>query len=64
MRIDPLVEEIHEVRRRLWEASGRSLETYCTHLKKIEEQFKDRLIKPEEWRSSEARSQAALPDQQ
>jgi hypothetical protein len=48
MRNDPIVKEIHEIRRRIWEECGGTVEGLIAHLKAAEQQHKDWLVMMEE----------------
>lgn len=41
---DPLIDEIHEIRRRIFAEHGNDLHRYIKHLKELERQFAGRLI--------------------
>jgi hypothetical protein len=45
---DPIVKEIHEIRRRIMEECGGTVEGLIAHLKAAEEQDKDRLVTMED----------------
>ena len=45
---DPIVKEIHETRRRIWEECGGTVEGLIAYLKAAEEQDKDRLVTMED----------------
>ena len=59
MLTDPIVEEIHQVRQKLWHEAGENLDVYLEHLKRIEEQYKDRLVRAEDLPSH--KNQKRLP---
>jgi hypothetical protein len=48
MMEDPIIDEIHEVRRRIFEECGGDLERYFERLKAAEAMNKDRLVTLEE----------------
>lgn len=41
---DPLIDEIHEIRRRIFAEHGNDLHRYFKHLKELERQFAGQLI--------------------
>jgi hypothetical protein len=43
---DPIVEEVHEIRRRLLEEYG-GMDGYIRHIKELELEMKDRLVRRE-----------------
>jgi hypothetical protein len=48
MLTDPIIEEIHQIRQKLWQEAGENLDVYLERIKRIEEQYKDRLVRPED----------------
>jgi hypothetical protein len=55
---DPIVEEVREVRKRIFEECGGSLDRYLERLKSAEAQDKHRLVTLEEVRARAAASNA------
>ena len=43
---DPIVEEVHEIRRRLLEEYG-GIDGYIRHIKELDLEFKDRVVRRE-----------------
>ena len=50
MTQDPIVAEIHRVREQLWQECHGSAEEMAERQRRLQEQSKDRLIDPEEWK--------------
>jgi hypothetical protein len=50
MAEDPIVAEIHRIREQLWRECHGSAEEMAARQRRWQEQHKDRLIDPEEWR--------------
>ena len=44
MKIDPIVEQVRQVRRKIEEETQQDPELFYQHLKKIQERFPDRLV--------------------
>jgi hypothetical protein len=49
LREDPIVAEIHRIREQLWEACHGSAEEMAERQRRLQEQYKDRLIDVAEW---------------
>jgi hypothetical protein len=45
MKNDPIVEEIHETRRRIWKECGEDFQVLVKRLRETEQKYKDRLVK-------------------
>ena len=43
---DPLIDEVREVRRKLYEQSDNDVEKLCERLREIEEQYRSRIVRP------------------
>jgi hypothetical protein len=56
---DPIVEEIHEARRRIFEDCGGNVDGLIARLKAAEQQDKDRLVSMDEVRRRAATPRAA-----
>lgn len=50
MSQDPIVAEIHRIREQLWKECHGSAEEMAERQRRLQEQNKDRLIDPEEWK--------------
>ena len=50
MTSDPIVAEIHRIREQLWEQCNGSPEEMADRQRTLQQQHKDRLIDPKEWR--------------
>jgi len=44
MKIDPIVEQVRQVRRKIEDENQKDPELFYQHLKKIQERFSDRLV--------------------
>lgn len=44
---DPIVEEVREIRREIEREVGSSSEAYAAHLREIQQQWRDRLVRRE-----------------
>jgi hypothetical protein len=42
---DPIIEEIHETRRQIWAECRKNHDELLARLRKMEEQYKDRLVR-------------------
>lgn len=47
MMRDPIVEEIHRIRERMWEEAGGDLDRLIEALRATEAQHRDRIVRPE-----------------
>jgi len=47
---DPLIEELHDIRQRLWQDAGADMAAYFRQLKSVETQNRNRVIGPSELR--------------
>jgi hypothetical protein len=59
MKNDPIIDEIHQVRERMWEESGCTLEKYMEYVQSDRSLYKDRLVSLEEFRAQRAAQSAA-----
>jgi hypothetical protein len=50
MTTDPIVEQIHQIRRKLWEVCHGSAEEMAMRQQRLQRRSKGRLIDPEKWR--------------
>ena len=57
---DPLIDEIHEIRERIWREQGSDLDRYSEHLMEFQKQFAGRLISRTFTPEEEARFQQGL----
>ena len=50
MTQDPIVAEIHRIREQLWKECHGSVEEMAERQRRLQQQNKERLIDPEEWK--------------
>ncbi len=44
MKNDPIVEEVHKIRQKIWDECGHDWDKYFARMKKVGEKYRDRLI--------------------
>ncbi len=47
---DPIIEELHRFREQMWEECHGSIGEMAERQRVVQEQLKDRLVDPEEWK--------------
>ena len=57
---DPIVEEVHRVRDKLIEEHGGDIDRYIEHLRELEKQHPQRLVRPAPSKDVKARIEALL----
>lgn len=50
MNPDPIIDELHRVREQMWEECHGSIEEMAERQRIVQEQLKDRLVDPEDWK--------------
>jgi hypothetical protein len=56
---DPLIEEVRQIRRAIWDQCGRDMRQHASELRKIEAAHRDRIVEPRARHDDEKSSRPA-----